>query len=167
MSESHERWYFAYGSNMDPAQMEERKVHYRAAEKALLRDYRLAFNLLSKERWNGGVSDVVASPGSTVEGVLYLTTEAGLKTLDRYEGVHKDRYRRGEVTVEHQDGRPQQATCYEVVTKSPQFIPPSRAYLATLIRGAEAHHLNPSYIEKLRAIPVADAELDSTPPAQG
>ena len=122
MSESPERWYFAYGSNMDPVQMKERKVQYRAAEKALLGDYRVAFNLLSKGRWNGGVADVVASPGSTVEGVLYLTTEEGLKTLDKYEGVHEDRYRRGEVTVEHQDGRRRQATYYEVVTKSPKLI---------------------------------------------
>ena len=155
MRRDSKKWYFAYGSNMDVAQMQERKVRFWASKKAFLKGYRLTFDTWS-DSYGAGVADVVPSPGSVVEGVVYLVEEEVLKILDQYEGVHRDFYRRMKVTVEAEDGETLTATCYEAVHKSQDIIPPSPKYLAKLIRGAETHDLSPSYIEMLRAFPVAD-----------
>ena len=146
-------WYFAYGSNMDPAQMTERRVAYAAGQRARLADHRLDFDLYS-QRYGAGVADIVRSPGGSVEGVLYEVDEAGLATLDSYEGVEVSTYRRLDVAVATDDGEVHNAVAYEVIAKVP-FIAPHPDYLAKLVRGAEAFGLSAAYIRKLRSLPVA------------
>ena len=139
---------------MDPAQMAERQVSYKTARRAVLGDYRLDFALRS-ERWSGGgVADIVRSAGSTVEGVVYRVDDAGLATLDRYEGVKKGTYRRLRVSVTTDEGRVLEAIAYEVVSKGP-FAAPHPSYLARLLRGAEEFGLSPGYIQELRSVPAA------------
>lgn len=159
MDQSQYKWYFAFGSNMDTAQMKERGVHFRNAKKVFLRNYKLAFDYPSPRYGGAGVADIVLSPGSTVEGVLYQLSEDDLKKLDHFEGVAQGVYRRKDVAVEDQDGFRQRAICYEVIEKSDTFISPSKRYIEKLIRGAGVHYLSPSYIEKLRRIPVVEDGL--------
>jgi len=78
--------YFAYGSNMDRAQMRERCPDSSWLGWGYLNDHRLAYVGWS-ERWGGGVATVIPHRGERVLGFLYFVTPSDLKRLDRYEGV--------------------------------------------------------------------------------
>ena len=80
--------YFAYGSNMDVQQMEEREVCFTGRKKAVLEGYALKFNKIAsgKEAKEGeGKGNVVTDPQGITEGALYEMTEAGLRKLDGNE----------------------------------------------------------------------------------
>ena len=78
-----DRYYFAYGSNMNLEQMKYRCPAAEVVENVRLEDYRLAFR--GKAPGNG-VATVLPEKGSCVEGVLWKITEACEKSLDFYEG---------------------------------------------------------------------------------
>ena len=142
-------WYFAYGSNMDPGQMIDRKVRFSTAKKALLKEHTLVFNRYSVT-YGAGVADIIPKDGSAVEGVLYLVNERGLKLLDKFEGVDRGLYQRAFVVVEDEKGTPHRAVCYQIVDKAIVTVPPSVEYLTKLVKGAEAFGLSPDYIQGLR-----------------
>lgn len=142
-------WYFAYGSNMDPGQMIDRRVRFSAAKPAILKDHALAFNRYSVT-YGAGVADIIPKSGDTVEGVLYLVTERGLKLLDKFEGVDHGLYQRAFVTVTDEQGVQHRAVCYQIVDKREVDVPPNAAYLTKLVKGAEAFSLSPEYIQGLR-----------------
>ena len=58
------RLYFAYGSNMNPAQMLSRCPHSKAVAKATVKGYKLAIN-------SRGVATIVKSENSRVSGVVW------------------------------------------------------------------------------------------------
>ena len=62
--------YFAYGSNLDDAQMRERCANARVVGRATLPNYALVFGGFS-HRWGGAVASVVRAKGACVEGLLY------------------------------------------------------------------------------------------------
>src|SRR5262249_47980262 len=152
--------YFAYGSHLDPGEMQASCPGHRVVGVAVLHDHRLAFPLYSN-RWEGGVAGLVHAHGEKVWGVLSELTEADLAALDEHEGWkgpgnQHNLYERETVTVElvHPvDGsaprRVRAATYYPRVSNP---SPPSSRYLETLVRGAQHHRLPEEYIERLRAI---------------
>ncbi len=140
--------YFAYGSNMDPAQMRERAPGGRALGAARLGGWRLTFTRDSPG-WGGGVGHIEPDPADEVWGVLWDLTEPDLVALDAYEGVDVGAYVRDEVSVT-QDGRDIDAIVYLAVPRG--FKQPSERYIAALVRGAEAHGLPKAYVERLRAL---------------
>lgn len=142
-------WYFAYGSNMDPGQMIDRKIRFSAASRAVLKEHTLVFNRYSVT-YGAGVADIIPKQGGAVEGVLYLVTERALKVLDKFEGVARGLYQRAFVVVEDEKGTPHRAVCYQIVDKAIVTIPPSLEYLTKLVKGAEAFGLSPDYIQGLR-----------------
>ena len=73
------RLYFAYGSNLRDAQMRERCPQSRKIGRAVLADYRWIIT-------TRGYASVVASPGDTVEGVLFEIPPGDEKTLDGGSG---------------------------------------------------------------------------------
>src|SRR5262245_18836472 len=77
--------YFAYGSNLDPAQIRERAPGHRVVGMAALRDHSLEFPLYSPN-WGGGVASVRPHRGDTVWGIVYDVTDEDFATLDRHEG---------------------------------------------------------------------------------
>ncbi|KKY31741.1 putative aig2 family protein [Diaporthe ampelina] len=108
-----DRLYFAYGSNLRPAQMAHRCPDSIFLGKATLNGHRWQIN----ER---GVANVVpvSQAGSrgkgkgrgggdvaVVEGLLYAISAADERRLDRYEGVAKGRYERFEVVVDFEPVR--------------------------------------------------------------
>ena len=95
--------YFAYGSNMNPARMAKRCPGAIALGGAVLLNHRLAERLYA---------DIDFVSGATVEGVLYLISEANLARLDSFEGYPKV-YRRLWLEVEF-DGGIYQAITYEM-----------------------------------------------------
>lgn len=140
--------YFAYGSNMDPRQMAGRCPGAIALGVARLDGHRLAFRWDSPG-WGGGVADVEEASGEEVWGVLWELSAAHEATLDRYEGVDADVYRKRAVLVE-QDERVVRAFLYVMLPgRAPK--PPSGRYVRALVRGAGAHGLPERYIRTLRS----------------
>lgn len=74
-----DRYYFAYGSNMNLEQMKYRCPVMEVVENVRLEDYRLAFRGRAP---GNGVATVLPEKGSYVEGVLWKITEACEKSLD-------------------------------------------------------------------------------------
>lgn len=146
-----DNWYFAYGSNLDTSQMEERKVRIQEARIALLKDYRLAFN---KRADDGSVkANVVRQPGSEVWGVAYLCSPKELNQLDGWEGVSGGHYERSQVEVMTDAGDLIQAITYVAGAK---FIcpegQPTEKYLGYIVSGAEEHGLPDEYIEHVKSV---------------
>jgi gamma-glutamylcyclotransferase (GGCT)/AIG2-like uncharacterized protein YtfP len=148
MASEHQEWYFAYGSNLDTAQMVERIgpfIRRREARRAWLDGYRLAFN---KKGLDGtGRANIVPDPAGTVWGVVYLTTPEDLSKMDQYEGVPSGHYQRKTVRVRFEDGVELDAVTY---VASSAFVDnslrPSYDYLQAILKGAREHKLPEDYI---------------------
>src|SRR5215471_1838387 len=76
--------YFAYGSNLDWAQMKQRCPLAKFVCRAKLPAHRLAFTLKSARR-NCGVADVLPDKAKDVWGVVYELPANELKDLDKGE----------------------------------------------------------------------------------
>ena len=107
-------WHFAYGSNMNRAQMLSRAGNILEEHNASLPNYEVRFN--KKVRGGTAGANIQPSQGKTVHGVLYKIEESAFRSLDRYEGV-PDHYRRIEVQVTPEGGQPVPAQIY-IASKS-------------------------------------------------
>jgi gamma-glutamylcyclotransferase len=79
------QYYFAYGSNLNIAQMKERCPGHRIIGQAILADYQFIFT-------SRGYASIVPKPYEQVPGVVYWISHADEKTLDRNEGVADKKY---------------------------------------------------------------------------
>jgi cation transport regulator ChaC len=135
-------WYFAYGSNMNPARLAGERLTPRgvAVERRLLAalpDWRLAFNKPWAKFNGAGAANIMPHPGSRVFGTVNLMQPAGLDVLDEYEGVATGQYRREAITVFGTDGRPLQAITYIATNVAAADLLPHREYLAHLLAGRD------------------------------
>jgi gamma-glutamylcyclotransferase (GGCT)/AIG2-like uncharacterized protein YtfP len=147
--------YFAYGSNLDPVQWQERCPGSAFVAVARLAGHRLAFPRRSPIR-NCAVASILPAADEVVWGVLYAMDAADLAALDRREGWFPDRpaesrYRRSEVTVEAGGNR--QAAVTYVAVPSPEPGLPSAAYVRHIVEGARHHRLPKEYVAMLEALP--------------
>lgn len=156
-------WYFGYGSNMDLNSLRAKGVVPRASERAMLRGWRLRFNVHHFFNHEGGVGNIEQSnfPFDVVWGVLHQCESADLARLDVAE-AYGHGYDRTEVAV-HTDRGEQRAVAYVGI---PSFLDdgcrPTRRYLNIILRGATAAGLDPAYIESLHRQPLHEAT--SVPP---
>lgn len=96
-------YYFAYGSNMNPARMAGRGMRYRQSMPARLAGWQLAFNKRAHGKSGIAYANIVPSDG-LVEGVLYrLRDDREITRMDPFEG-HPVRYRRECLAVETPQG---------------------------------------------------------------
>jgi gamma-glutamylcyclotransferase (GGCT)/AIG2-like uncharacterized protein YtfP len=155
--------YYAYGSNLDPVQMQARCPDAQVVGLGALHDHRLMFPRFSSG-WEGGTAGVVPAHGATVWGVLFEVGEAGLAELDRYEGCRgpgdpDNAYDREQLTVEltrPDDGSiPRRVRAWAYVAHPANPSPPSRRYLDTILRGARHHRLPEEYVAALAATEAA------------
>lgn len=124
--------YFAYGSNMNMAQMEKRCPGAITLGKAVLTGYKLV------ER---KYADIDAAEGAETEGVLYAISAAHLNTLDLREGYHIGIYDRKTVTVRIGDSHCA-AIVYEMTPATKQErdgIPYKEDYRQKCSLGAKQH----------------------------
>ena len=121
--------YFAYASNLNRKQMQERCPDSKPCFVATLPNYKLVFAGWSRQ-WRGGVASIKAFRGERVLGAIYELSEIGLNRLDKYETG----YKRLKVTVFTEGGEPVEALTY---IKSGQLeeAPPSKEYLAVIQQG--------------------------------
>jgi len=125
-------YYFAYASNLNRKQMQERCPESEPFFTATLPNYKLVFVGWSRQ-WRGGKASIRPFRGEKVLGAVYEISEQCLRRLDRYEGYPGD-YDRINVTVFNEDGEPVQAVAY-IKTGHAEETKPSPEYLAVVQQG--------------------------------
>lgn len=142
-------WYFAYGSNMDSKQLEERinREDIKGIVGKVL-GYELAFNKIASNRDGEGKANIVPRTGGVIYGVLYSLDMKDLEKLDSFAGM-PTHYIRVKIPVET-EGEIVEAVSYVAATNMvKEGLTPSREYLEHLIIGAKEHRLPDDYIQKL------------------
>jgi gamma-glutamylcyclotransferase (GGCT)/AIG2-like uncharacterized protein YtfP len=153
--------YFAYGSNLDPAQWADRCPASQFVAVARLDGHRLHFPRRSPVRLCA-VASVEPCFGETVWGALYRMSASDFALLDRREGHFPDRhpaesrYLRVSISVTRLDDTTVEALTY-VAVPAPDPGLPSADYLRHLIAGALHHGLPADYVARLREIPTEGA----------
>ena len=148
-------WYFAYGSNMQPATFRGRRgIVPLDVRVARLRGWRLIFDKPPLLPMGEAMANIVEEPGAEVFGVAYAVSAGDLAHIELTEGVLIGNYRRVEVTVETIDAG---AGTFAAITlasdRRDPTLRPSRRYMGIVIEGAEMHGLPASWLEWLRAVP--------------
>jgi hypothetical protein len=147
--------YFAYGSNMNEAQMVERCPSARFAGVATLPDRQLAFTRRSVNR-GCGAADAVKAPGHKLWGVVYEFSDADLPRLDRSEGYQPGRTRNSywrrecNVFLGDDDSQPRLVSTY-FAEAQPNPPRPNRVYKTLILSGARGR-LPPEYVAELERI---------------
>ena len=150
-------YYFAYGSNMDAAQMRERCPSARAVGIARFPDHRLAFTRMATTR-RCGVADAVPSPGDDVWGVVYEVEAGELAYLDECEGVDVGAYVREARAVRLKATGGEEvvkAEVYFVRERAAREFKTNAAYKTILLAAAGYWDLPASYVEALEDLETA------------
>jgi hypothetical protein len=150
-------WYFAYGSNMQPATFRGRRgIEPRDAVPARLDGWQLVLDKPPLLPMGCGMANVVPVAGAEVLGVAYAVTADDLAHVDLTEGVLIENYRRVAVAVTPLRG----GAAFEAFTltadRRDPSLRPSRRYMALLIEGAETHGVPAEWVAWLRACPAVD-----------
>jgi len=136
--------YFAYGSNLDPEQMDWRCPDAIALGAARLEDW--AWRIGGR-----GYATVSPSPGHHVWGAIWNVSDSDLASLDRYEGVAGGLYRREITTV---TARTQPIDVHLYIENYDDHGMPRPDYLERIIAGARWFDLPQAWIDDLAAVPV-------------
>ena len=149
-------YYFAYGSNMNPARMRARGLDFLTAEAARLTNFVLCFNKEAHNNPGVAYANVVPAHDQHVEGVLYrLRGQDDIALMDHYEGTPV-RYSREVLSVQTIETT-QNAWVYMAnpadITRG--LLPQSR-YIQHLLAGAE--FLSEGYLEWLQQQPCHQVE---------
>jgi len=140
--------YAAYGSNMDPRQMQQRAPHSPMTGTGWLTGWRLTFGG-EDLGWEGSLATVVEDAGSSVFVVLYDLTDADESALDSWEGA-LGVYRKIRVRIDTLDGDP---LAWLYVLDAYEGGLPSARYLGITADAAEAAGAPDDYVAALRARP--------------
>lgn len=143
---------FAYGSNLNGAQMQARCPGARFEAAVWLDGHTLDFAGWSP-RWDGGVATIQKRKGFGVPGVTYVMSAEDLRRLDGYEGCPSV-YRRTVVKVAHMhQKRTLEAGAY--LLNSGKRARPSEKYLDTILGAYKKLGFPPMpLLEVVRACPV-------------
>jgi len=136
--------YFAYGSNMNHAQMAQRCLGYRFVDAAALEGHKFVYDGHSDARFGPVANIVQQSKDDVVWGGLFEITEQHLAALDEYEG-YPDQYQRKEVNVITMEGDLVSAVTYYKRTE--EISAPSDEYRDIVLQGAEDCGLPGRYIK--------------------
>jgi hypothetical protein len=162
-------YYFAYGPDIDEERMKLSCSDSVKKNIGFIPDHRIDFTLMSKKN-EGGIIDVIESPGDVVWGVIYSVTMSDISSLDHYH-EYGDRFIRKLIkcrefhfpekfdifSEENMDGEVEDlyndpanytdtdVVVYTVINKSPNTINPSIRYLHQLQEAAEENLFPISY----------------------
>ncbi len=150
-------WYFAYGSNMQPATFRGRRgIVAQRAVAARLRGWQLVFDKPPLLPVGGAMANLVERADAHVLGVAYEITATDLAHVDLTEGVLIGNYRRVPVRVSPLGGGPELDAFTLNSERRDPTLRPSRRYMALLVDGAIAHDLPDDWVAWLRARPAVD-----------
>ncbi len=152
-------WYFAYGSNMNPARLIDGRLKPEGVAMTQrlggrLEGWRLAFNKRARMPPGSGAGNIVPTAGAMVHGTLNALPPEGFDVLDVWEGVAGGHYERRIVPVVRADtGVTVEAITY-VALLTGEGLRPTREYLGHLLAGRDL--LPSDYWEWLKATPTFD-----------
>src|SRR5687768_17308914 len=136
--------YFAYGSNMDPANMQRRVLGARVVGPAKLSGFRLAFSVYSTG-WGGGAANLELDEQSHVWGVLWEVPADEVDGLEAFQG-HPTFYRREDVVVEGPEG-PAIAWTYRVAHQEGSYVRPTDEYVQRMLSAIRVNGLPPEALD--------------------
>ncbi len=153
------KWYFAYGSNMNPARLGDDRLARKGVAMGArvggrLDGWQLAFNKIGRGGKGAGAGNIVVAPGKIVHGTLNELPDPGFDVLDIAEGVAGGHYERRTLPVVRADtGETVQAIAY-VALMVGEGLRPTREYLGHLLAGRDL--LPADYWAWLKATPTLD-----------
>ncbi len=131
--------YFAYGMNTNQEEMAYRCPTAVPMGKAVLYGYRFEFK---------SFATIVPSPRESVEGVLWIITDADEAALDMLEG-YPEFYDKKTVSVEHRN-QPYIAMTY-IMNPREQNYPPSDSYYSMVSQGYQQFGLSQKQLLQARS----------------
>lgn len=150
-------WYYAYGSNMNPARVTQRGLEFVETRAGRIAGLGLRFNKQAKDHPECGHANLVYAPGEVAEGVLYrLTDEAMIERMDPFERAPINYSRECWPVTTHQ-GEVIAWTYFANPAVLRDGLRPSREYLGHLLAGEP--WLSRPYFERLTAQPVSDSSF--------
>ena len=132
-------FYFAYGSNMNVAQMRARVPGVELVGTGTLKGHEFLFSGYS-HTWGGAVANVRRARGKSVFGVVYLLPAFGLPKLDRFEGYPQS-YQRKSADISLTDGGSVSAVLYYKRQTAAQ-APPAPVYVKLILAALKRHGAN-------------------------
>lgn len=147
------RPYFAYGSNLNLAQMHQKCSNPIVLAIACLPGHRLGFHGYSSV-WDGAVETVIPDKHSEVWGVLYQLTAYDWEQLDNHEDVRDNgtgTYFHYPVEVTNEQQELVEATIYKKALVGPAELP-STEYLTMILQGASEQGLPVDYLAPLQKV---------------
>lgn len=151
-------YYFGYGSNINLLSLRAKGVEPIGSQKAILKGWRLRFNV---EHWfphEGGMGNIEPGDSSDyVEGVLHLCLKKHLPAMDAVEayGIGYDRI---EVEVQTSTEKINALTYVGMSGALREDCMPTMRYLSIITKGAEVAGLSAAYLAKLRSTPILRSE---------
>jgi len=138
--------YFAYGSNLDPLQMQRRCPDSYPVRAAKLEGWSIGFAGYS-QGWGGAVATVERDAGSVVEGVLFNISKRDLRKLDACEGWPWV-YERRSMRVRDEHGVWRSAIVYVHRRRRIPSQGPSRIYFARVAAAYKNNGFNLAPLER-------------------
>ncbi len=139
--------YFAYGSNLNPKQMEKRAPGHNYIFNAKAKGHKMYFPQ-SSSLWEGGVASLQSSLGNEVQGVVYHVSSYDRKNLDYYEGVDKNMYYHQAIRVYDFGDNSHWVFTYLAHDEGKEYRP-SRRYVENIINGGKHWGLDEQYLKKV------------------
>lgn len=104
--------YFAYGSDVNPREIQRRGAIYSKRELGCLSGFKISFNKIKKS--NGlSVANISPCEGTSVFGAVYTFYDSDpFENLDSFHGVKTKQYSRSKVTVGLSDGQSIESIAY-------------------------------------------------------
>jgi len=157
--------YFGYGANMSPEGMQSKGLTPIRSYRAVLKDYRLAFDLTVKHSaCDPSFANVVPCEGKEVHGVAIIFDEKDMEKVSNWEKGYD--LVTLPVHAYEEDGAAKFFASVFALTpagaaRHPEIMEyreqaPSARYLNMLVTGAIKIKLHEAYIDKLRAIETAE-----------
>lgn len=141
------RYYIAYGSNLNLAQMRMRCPHARVIGTAVLKDYELLF----KGSQTGSYLTIEKKEGGRVPVAVWETTKEDEAALDRYEG-YPTFYYKAEMELDItgiKTGKLRHRTCYVYIMHEERQVGiPSLYYIDTCLAGYSAFGFDEGFLWK-------------------
>lgn len=143
-------YYFGYGSNINLISLKAKGVEPIQSQKALLKGWKLRFNVQHWFRHEGGMGNIEPSENAedVVEGMVHLCPEKQLASMDSMEsyGVAYDRI---EVELMTKNGSVKAWAYVGLPDYLDDSCLPTRRYLSIILKGAKAAGLSETYISNL------------------
>jgi hypothetical protein len=146
--------YFAFGANMDPAALLEKRIYPRTSVAAVVANVRI--EITSPCEFIGkGFASLEEKGGAEVHGVVHDISWLEGLILDVMEWVPFRFHERVRGVARTTDGRDTKVFYY--VACSPKVgLSTSQGYRDMLVKAAERYAFPEQYIAQLKALPVAD-----------